>query len=254
MTLKFASISALAAALALVAPAAAPIAAQDLSNVESEFADKDRKKGWSTKVKRTERGHLIGNPDAETQLIEFVSYTCSHCADFAKTGEPALEVTAVSDGDIGFEVRPVIRNALDLTVSLLAACGSPEGFKGRHRDLMLSQSKWLDAAVKAPQSQKAVWFRGDKGGRINAASALDLDDQMVARGLTRTEITACLSDNVAAQKLLDNGQADATEFGIQGTPSFAMDGKLLDRVHAWPTLYPVLAARIEEQRARSGGE
>jgi protein-disulfide isomerase len=235
-------IGAAASALALLA---GPVASQQsLATPDSRFAPKDNPGDWQTTIKRTERGHLIGNPEAKTQLVEFISYTCPHCADFAVQGEPAIELALLMPGKIGLEVRPVIRNALDLTVSLLVQCGDPAGFKDRHRAFMLSQNEWLGKAANAPQGQQAIWGRGDKASRMNAASALGLSALLVQRGQSQAALDACVMDDVAARQLIENGRADYAEFAVPGTPSFAMDGKLLDKVHSWPALYPVLSARF----------
>jgi protein-disulfide isomerase len=235
-------LSAAAAALAL---ATGPTAAQQsLASPDSDFVAKDNPGNWQTTITRTARGHQIGNPEAEAQVIEFVSYTCGHCANFTANGEPALELAGLAPGKVRLEVRPVIRNALDLTLSLLAACGDPAGFKGRHRALMLSQGEWMGKARAAPQSQQAMWGRADKASRMNAASALGLTAMLEARGQSRSELDACVMDDAAAKALLANGEADYTEFSVSSTPSFALDGKLLNEVHSWDALYPVLNARL----------
>ena len=234
-----------AAAASVLALAAGPVASQQsLASPDSQFVPKANPGNWQATIKRTERGHLIGNPEAKTQLVEFISYTCPHCADFAVQGEPAIELALLAPGKIGVEVRPVIRNALDLTVSLLVQCGDPAGFKDRHRAFMLSQDEWLSKAMNAPQSQQAIWGRGDKASRMNAASALGLSAMLAKQGQSQAMLDACVMDDVAARQLIDNGRADYAEFAVPGTPSFAMDGKLLDQVHSWPALYPVLSARF----------
>jgi protein-disulfide isomerase len=219
-------------------------AQQSLERPGSAFVPQDNPGNWQTTITRTARGHQIGNPEAEAQVIEFVSYTCGHCANFTANGEPALELAGLAPGKVRLEVRPVIRNALDLTLSLLAACGDPSGFKGRHRALMLSQDEWMGKARSAPQSQQAVWGRADKASRMNAASALGLTAMLEARGQSRSELDACVTDDAAAKALLANGEADYTEFSVSATPSFALDGKLLNEVHSWDALYPVLNARL----------
>jgi protein-disulfide isomerase len=230
-----------AAIITLTAPGAAQ---QNLANPRSNFAGVDPQGNWSANITRTERGHLLGNPEAETRLIEFVSYTCGHCATFAMEGEPAIDLTLLIQGKMAVEVRPVIRNAIDLTVTLLAQCGDPAGFKDRHRAFMYGQSQWMAKLQNAPQSQQQIWARADKASRMNAASALGLADMMVQRGMSITEVNACVMNDAAAQKLLDAGTADRIEFKIEGTPSFALDGKLLTNVHNWAALYPVLSNRF----------
>ena len=230
-----------AALIALAAPLGAQ---QDLASPGSAFKGVDPQGNWSAAAIRTERGHLLGNPKAETRLIEFVSYTCGHCASFAMEGDPAIDLTLLMRGRMAVEVRPVIRNALDLTVTLLAQCGDAAGFKERHRAFMVGQSQWLAKFQNAPQSQQAIWARPDKASRMNAASALGLADMLVQRGQSRADVNACVMDDRAAQAIIDAGTADRLEFKIPGTPSFALDGKMLDNVHSWSALYPVLSQRF----------
>ncbi len=235
----------LLSAAAVLMLATGPVGAQQsLERPGSAFTPQDNPGNWQTTITRTARGHQIGNPEAEAQVIEFVSYTCGHCANFAANGEPALELAGLAPGKVRLEVRSVIRNALDLTLSLLAACGDPSGFKGRHRALMLSQGEWMGKARSAPQSQQAVWGRADKASRMNAASALGLTAMLEGRGQSRSELDACVMDDAAAKALLANGEADYAEFSVSATPSFALDGKLLNEVHSWDALYPVLNARL----------
>lgn len=231
-------------AAAALAFATGVAAAQDLSRPDSSFGPKPKAGNWQNSVERTERGHLIGNPEAETRLVEFISYTCPHCADFAARGEPALDVVLLGPGKITVEVRPVIRNGLDLAVTLLANCGDPAQFKARHRTLILAQADWLGKAQAAPKTQQAIWQRGDKAGRQNAASALGLTAMLAAKGQSKAELDACVANDAAAQKLLQNDEADGKEFGVNSTPSFAMDGKLLANVHSWEALYPLLRDRF----------
>ncbi|MBA4009924.1 MAG: protein-disulfide isomerase [Erythrobacter sp.] len=231
-------------AAAALAFATGVAAAQDLSRPDSSFGPKPKAGNWQNSVERTERGHLIGNPEAESRLVEFISYTCPHCADFAARGEPALDVVLLGPGKITVEVRPVIRNGLDLAVTLLANCGDPAQFKVRHRTLILAQADWLGKAQAAPKTQQAIWQRGDKAGRQNAASALGLTAMLAAKGQSKAELDACVANDAAAQKLLQNDEADGKEFGVNSTPSFAMDGKLLANVHSWEALYPLLRDRF----------
>ncbi|WP_296720507.1 thioredoxin domain-containing protein [Erythrobacter sp.] len=252
MTLRPPVIISAALGAALVALAAPGTAQQSLENPRSAFDGVDQQRNWSAAVVRTDRGHLIGNPEAETRLIEFISYTCSHCATFAMEGEPAIDMSLLRPGKMAVEVRPVIRNALDLTVSLLVQCGDPAGFKDRHSAFMYRQSEWMAKFQNAPQSQKAIWARGDKAARM-IAGALGLTNMLVQRGQSISDVNACVMDNIAAQKLLDNGAADRTDFQVAATPSFALDDQLLVDVHSWSGLFPLLSARFAPSAADESG-
>ncbi|MEM9312012.1 MAG: thioredoxin domain-containing protein [Pseudomonadota bacterium] len=230
----------LATAGAAALAATVPSAAQELENPKSAFADTLPPQAWVSVVERTERGHRIGKPEAEAQLIEFISYTCGHCASFAKQSDGTLDLAAIGPGYVAVEVRPVIRNYLDLVVTILAQCGGPEGFKDRHRAFLYTQNEWLQKAINAPQSQQAIWARGDAEARLNAARALDLDDSLIQRGLTAPQVNACLADDAVAQRIVAHDRADRAEFGITGTPTFALNGKTLEGVHDWPALSTTL--------------
>ena len=241
--MKTAITGAIVALAALALPASAQTTENQLSDPRSAFQGTGGGM-WHARVEKTERGHIIGNPEAEASLIEFISYTCGHCATFAREGEGALDLAVLAPGHMTVEVRPVIRNAIDLTVSMLVACGDTDKFKDRHRLFLMRQPQWLAKVRSAPASQQALFQRADRASRISMAAALDFDDMLASRGVSRVDINTCLSDDRAAQALIDNGNADSAEFSIPGTPSFAMDGELLTGVHEWRTLYPVIAERF----------
>lgn len=250
MISNFAKASAIAIAVTVASPT---MAQQSLGDTRSTFDSAPDNKNWSGEVTPTERGHLLGNAEAETKLIEFVSYTCSACAAFAMQGDPAIELSLIAPGDMAVEVRPVIRNELDVTVTLLANCGDPKKFKARHSAFLWSQNSWLKQAANAPQTQQAIWQRGDAASRLNASTALNLGARVIALGTTPSEVTACLSDEKAAQALIDKDKANKTEFGFNSTPSFALNGDLLEDVHQWQVLYPVLAEEFKPQPTSENG-
>ena len=236
-----------AAAIALTLAPAAPSAAQGTAQSTRELIEDLPPQDWLKVTAKTERGHINGNPDAEAQLIEFISYTCSHCADFAKQGDSTLDVAAVGPGFVSVEVRPVIRNYLDVVVSLLAQCGPPETFKERHRAFLYSQDTWLTKATKAPQGQQQVWASLTPQARIIAANALGLDDILRDRGYSMPKVADCLRDNAAVAELLANDKADREQFQITGTPTFALDGAKLTDAYDWPTLATVLQERFRPE-------
>ena len=227
--------------------AAAALAAIAITPGVAAQSSSEKNGPWHNTVEVTERGHLVGDPDAETTLIEFVSYTCSTCAAFARQGAPALDYAFLSPGHVQLEIRPVIRNKLDVTVSLLVACGdTPDKFKRNHSMFLLSQKEWLDKAVSAPRSQQAIWARGDSASRGNMASALGLDDMMRdRRGYSASEINRCLRDDAKADKLDADDDANRLEYPIPGTPTFAIDGTVFTGVFTWETLYPALSDAVK---------
>ncbi|MEM7703017.1 MAG: thioredoxin domain-containing protein [Pseudomonadota bacterium] len=237
-------IAAAVGAVGLTLASPSPSAAQSLSNTPSELIDDLPEQPWLSVTERTEKGHQNGNPNAEAHLIEFISYTCSGCAQFAKQSGGTLDLAAVGPGHISVEVRPVIRNSIDLVASLLAQCGDPSGFKKRHQALLYSQDTWWTKAVQAPQSQKSIWARETPEARINAATAIGLDATMRDAGLSTSQIMGCLRDETSAQRILADDKANRLEFAIPRTPSFAIDGQSVEGAHGWPSLSQALQTRF----------
>ena len=62
-------------------------------------------------------------PGGEVRLVEYFSYTCHVCADFAKLGAAPLKAQYVDRGLVLFEYRNLVRDPVDMTAALLARCG-----------------------------------------------------------------------------------------------------------------------------------
>jgi protein-disulfide isomerase len=74
-------------------------------------------RNWSTVVAATADGaHRFGNPEAKVKLVEYVSYTCPHCAEFTREADDRIKLAYVMPGNVNLEVRHLIRDPVDLTV------------------------------------------------------------------------------------------------------------------------------------------
>lgn len=191
---------------------------------------------WAGMLQASDGGHLFGNPEAEKKLIEFMSYTCSHCAEFARKGDAAIKLSYVPTGKISYEVRHLIRDPVDLTAALLTHCGHEKKFGGNHEAIMYRFDEWMDKARNATQAQRSRWQFGTNSARFQAiASDLDFYEIMETRGYRRADLDRCLSDEAKAKALADTSAADVAKYQLTGTPSFVLDGKLLE-AHDWPSL------------------
>lgn len=201
---------------------------------------------WDATFVRSEEGHRLGNPEAETQLIAFVSYSCPHCASFEMESDAPLRLGYVMPGTVNLEVRHVIRNPLDLAAALTSECGDEDKFWGNHRAIMRAQDEWLQVAIDAQPSQTARWTSGDMASRMRAiASDLDFYDLMKPRGYSAAQLDQCLGDDAAMRDIVARMQADNANFEIPGTPSFAVNGTMLPGIHSWGALEPHLAPAAE---------
>lgn len=200
---------------------------------------------WNSYVVETEGGgHRLGNPAAKVPVIEFVSYTCSHCAHFEKESDGPLRLSYIAPGKASFEVRPFIRNPVDLAATLLAECGPKEKFFANHTAILRSQDQWLKRISETTAATQARWRTGSMPERMRAvAGDAGFYEIMARRGYDRVATNKCLADEAVARRIAAQSKADADSFGIEGTPSFAIGGKLLDNVHTWETLQQAIDSR-----------
>ena len=191
---------------------------------------------WDTVVVETEAGHRVGNPDAKVKLIEFFSYTCPHCAQFARDGEAALKLGPLATGKVNLEYRHLIRDPVDLTVGMLVNCGAPAKFPRNHAAFILGQARWIGPLARPTQEQINRWRAPGATGRRAIASAFGFYDIMEQRGYRRTEADLCLADEAMARRLAEISDREWKRPGVGGTPSFAINGTVLPGTHTWAAL------------------
>ncbi|KRA82892.1 thioredoxin domain-containing protein [Altererythrobacter sp. Root672] len=196
---------------------------------------------WAeTAVETPEGGFRIGNPEAPLKLVEYASHTCSHCAEFSQKGSGPLD-EYVNKGIVSYEVRNLIRDGLDLTIAMLVRCGTPETFHPLANQAWANFTPIMDhvqanaAAVQAAmQSPPATRFQA-------IADSAGLFDFFAARGISRDQAMMCLADTAKAQKLAEESQKQADELKLTGTPTFILNGKVIEGT-SWEVLEPALQA------------
>lgn len=200
---------------------------------------------WNATVAQTDGGHRIGNPQAKVKLTEYISYTCPHCAQFAREGEAALKLGYIATGRVSLEIRHLLRDPVDLTAAMLTNCGPAAKFPQNHAAFMLGQDDWIAPLSRATAAQRQRWTTGDMAARRRAiASDFGFYAIMERRGYSRAEADRCLADEAMANRLAETAAADWKKPGIGGTPAFAIDGTVLAGTHSWSMLEPQIAARF----------
>lgn len=199
---------------------------------------------WDATVVETDGGHRIGNPDAKVQLTEYISYTCPHCAQFARAGEPRLKVGYLMEGKVSLEIRHLIRDPIDLTAAMLVNCGTAAKFPQNHLAFMLGQDKWIKPLTSPSAAQEARWRTPGAAGRRAIAGDFGFYKLMQGRGYSRTAADRCLADEARAAKLAATSAADWRRPGVSGTPAFAINGKVLPDTHSWEALEPQIKGSL----------
>lgn len=196
---------------------------------------------WSRSVSATPEGaYVIGNPAAKTRLVEYVSYTCPHCAHFVAEATGPLKSGWVSKGSLAIEVRNLVRDRYDLAAALLARCGGPARFPGNHEAIFAAFPRWIEKvqAYEAAPSTLPV-DAGPDAALVDIADKTGLLALLRKRGITPAQARACIANGKARDAVMAMRKRALEQDGITGTPGFLVDNKRVD-AHDWAALRPLL--------------
>ncbi len=227
--------------LAILAPLAIGVLVAGGATAQQPKAKAAAPRDWSTYVVQAPSGaYVIGNPAAKVRLVEYLSYTCGHCAEFMAESKMPLKDGYVRRGAVRIEVRHAVRDPLDMAAALLARCAGPRGFAGATDAIFAQQSDWA--------RRGAAWWQGNAAALQSetrlmqlkaAAEGSGLAALMRSRGMSDATINQCFATPTDLNRL--TAMADASWKVIKGTPTFVINGKTGGGGH-WETLEPELRA------------
>ncbi|MEA2999285.1 MAG: hypothetical protein QOH04_1207 [Sphingomonadales bacterium] len=199
---------------------------------------------WARSVVATpEGGFRMGNPAAPVKLVEYGSLTCSHCRAFAQEGTPQLVARYVRTGKVSYEYRNFILNGIDVTASLLARCSGPAGFFPMAETLYATQPQWIGRISGMPQAQKDALKALPEGQRLVRLGEVGGLIQVAARyGVAPARGRQCLASPAGLDRLGKMVEA-AHALGVGGTPTFFLNGQMLD-VNEWSAVEPLIRQAV----------
>lgn len=182
----------------------------------------------------------LGNPAAKVKLVEYLSFTCSHCADFARESKAPLHDALVRQGKVAVETRSAARDPYDLAAWIVTRCGGPARFPRLSSAVFASQKAWTDkgeayaqanlAALKAMPQRQQLRTIADRSG-LSAIGA--------ANGVTAAQLDQCFATDAEMNRVI--AMTNEAFAKIPGTPGFEINGQLVDG-HDWASIAPELAA------------
>jgi protein-disulfide isomerase len=201
---------------------------------------------WTRTVVATpDGGFRVGNPQAKVAVVEFMSFTCPHCAAFSAEGFPAIRDKYVRSGKLSFEMRSALRDRADLVAATISHCAGPQHFFAMAEALFAAQSDWETRAIE--------WDSGHPPSGNDAADAAEmtafaagagLDAIARQHGVPIAALPACFA-NKSVRADITRTTADAWGTRkINGTPGFLINGTVTDGVHSWSMLEPLLQSAI----------
>lgn len=176
-----------------------------------------------------EGGMVMGNPDAPIKLVEYGSLSCPHCADFGQKGMEPLKNNYVASGRVSYEFRSFAIHPQDIPLTVLVRCGPKENFFP-----LVEQVYTNFDALNAPLADPAVQEKAAAVSKappaqrfIALADALGYTGFFSARGIAADQANACLANLGTAQEVA-NFAKKYGEDGVTGTPTFKLNGALID--------------------------
>jgi protein-disulfide isomerase len=152
----------------------------------------------------TASDRVLGRADAPVTVIEYASFTCSHCGEWHTGVLPAFKERFVDTGHVRLVFRDLPTQPVQVAAQAagIARCAAPDRFFDVASTLMSGQAALFEGAPVAN------WF--------SAAIAVS--------GKSQAEIETCLDDPATLQNIRA-GIEGARAAGVSGTPSFFVNGR-----------------------------
>jgi protein-disulfide isomerase len=201
-------------------------------------------KQWSDVVTELPDGGIrMGNPDAPVKLVEYMSLTCPHCAEFAKGAYERIVNDYVQKGTVSFEIRNYVRDPIDMTMTLISRCAGPEAYFAMTEQALATQETVFERAQKLDQSALQQLQTAPPAEQFQGlARLLELDQFAKQRGIAEAQMKTCLADQSRFDKLVAMQRTANEDVRIPGTPAFLINGALLENAGTWEALEPKLKA------------
>jgi protein-disulfide isomerase len=236
-----------AALVAITAWSSAPVDAATNAAKSAQKGAPPKAGDWSRTVRATPAGGFVmGNPNAKVKLVELGSMTCSHCREFDEKGAPALIAKYVKSGQVSWEFRNYVRDGFDISAALVARCNGAKSFFSLTRGLYKAQPDWLAKIQAVPESKLNAMQDLPPSRQFAAlAGVAGFTQWAAARGVAPAKSAQCLANTRSVDQLVQMASDTTARFpDFAGTPTFVINGRMLDRTATWEALEPQLKAAL----------
>jgi protein-disulfide isomerase len=156
--------------------------------------------------------YFVGKADAPVTVVEYADYQCPGCGFYSTNLEAPFEKEFVETGKVRliFHDFPLPMHANAISAAVAARCAGEQNtaaYWQMHDMLYTNQRQWSVLATSDVNSQFASY-----------ANQLSLDAPTYAKCLANSEVTDAVITNQKASNAL----------GLPGTPSFAVNGVVVD--------------------------
>lgn len=173
----------------------------------------------------TTADRILGRANAPVTVVQYASFTCSHCGHWQATVFPEFKTRFIDTGQVRLVFRdlPTPPEDIATAAAMLGRCAAP----GRFFPIV---SSFYAGQARLFAGGRAAWFA----------------DAQALSGRPLSEMWACIDDPAGRARLTADVQA-ALDAGVDGTPTFFVNGR---RLADDPTIEALSAAIAAAQRRR----
>lgn len=193
---------------------------------------------WVDTVTETPEGNFVlGNPNAPIKLVEFASYTCSHCAEFSEQSHEELKKDFIASGKVSFELRNYVRDPLDMSIALLARCSGKDAYYGLSEQYFTNQAPMFEAAQAMGDAAYEATMSAPPTERfVRLAQATGLIEFAKQRGIAEDQAKQCLADTKTADALAKGVEDANATYKISGTPTLLINNTVVENTTTWQAI------------------
>lgn len=148
---------------------------------------------------------IVGSPDAPITIVEYASLTCPHCASFHANTYPELKKQWIDTGRAKLVFRHFPLDGIGLRAAAVSNCLEGDRHFGFIEILLKSMQQWARAA--------------DPTKALAQIAAL--------AGINQEQFEKCFNDEAEMDKILARRTEANTEYNVNSTPSFLVNGRLV---------------------------
>ena len=168
----------------------------------------------------------LGDPSAPVTVVEFSDYGCPFCRIYELTTFPELKTRYIDTGKVYYVYKdyPIVSEQGGLAAEAAFCAGEQGKYWEMHQKLFVTPKEWN----VAPELAHPIFARYAQGIGIDGAT-----------------LEQCITSGRATQEV-DRDFEQGLALGLQGTPAFIINGKLLNGAQSLEIFVKVLEGALNE--------
>lgn len=153
------------------------------------------------------RGELVyGAKTAKIEVMEYGSFTCGHCAHFAKDILPKIKAEYIDTGKVRFVFRNFVRDRYDMAVAAISRC--------------TTKMETTQEMTEAFFVQQQDWMRAENPYEAMASIAEE-------HGIDKEKLGECISSRGLQEHLVEMRNFGIESYQINAVPTIFVNGARL---------------------------